>query len=156
MIYVFDTSSFRVLRHYYRATFESVWSGIEQLASEQSLISTREVFNELEDFNDVNYVMEWAKSHKYIFDTPSNDELVFVAKIFQVGHFKALISAKSLLKGTPVADPFVIAAAAIRGGTVVTEEQLKPNAAKIPNVCDHFGILWSDLEGFMKQQNWSF
>jgi hypothetical protein len=55
-----------------------------------------------------------------------------------------------------VADPFVIAAAAIRGGTVVTQEHLKPNAAKIPNVCDHFGIPWTDVEGFMVHQSWNF
>ncbi|MFY9611452.1 MAG: DUF4411 family protein [Blastocatellia bacterium] len=66
------------------------------------------------------------------------------------------MSQKALLKGTPVADPFVIAAAAVRGGTVVTQEQPKPNAAKIPNVCDHFGVAWTDLEGFMNQQNWTF
>jgi hypothetical protein len=55
-----------------------------------------------------------------------------------------------------VADPFVIACAKIHDGTVVTEEQFKPNAAKIPNVCQHFNIPCVDLEGFMKQQAWSF
>ncbi len=130
MVYVFDTSSFIVLKHYYRPTFESVWLGIEKLVADGLLISTREVFNELQSYNDVDYVQDWAKNFKNIFATPSNDELAFVTKIFQVGHFKALISAKSVLKGTPVADPFVIAAAAVKGGTVVTQEKLKPNARK--------------------------
>lgn len=156
MIYVFDTSSFIVLKHYYRGTFESVWSGIERLADEGLIVSTREVFNELVNYNDVDYVQDWAKNHRSIFGTPSNDELAFVAKIFQVAHFKALISAKSVLKGTPVADPFVIACAAIKGATVVTQEKLKPHAAKVPNVCEHFHIPWTDLEGFMKQENWNF
>ena len=156
MLYVFDTSSFIILKHYYRPTFESVWLGIEKLAADGLLISTREVFNELQNYNDADYIQNWAKNYKGIFATPSNDELAFVATIFQVSHFKALIGAKSVLKGIPVADPFVIAAAAIKGGTVVTQEKLKPNAAKVPNVCDHFGIHWTDLEGFMKEQNWSF
>ncbi|HWO00976.1 MAG TPA: DUF4411 family protein [Blastocatellia bacterium] len=155
-MHVFDTSSFRVLRHYYPATFESVWIGIEQLVNEGLLISTREVLTELESFNDSGFILEWAKNHKDIFATPSNEELEFVANIFRVEHFKALISQKALLKGTPVADPFVIAAAAVRGGTVVTQEHPKPNAAKIPNVCDHFGVAWTDLGGFLKQQNWNF
>jgi hypothetical protein len=51
---------------------------------------------------------------------------------------------------------FVIAAAKVKAATVVAEEKLKPNAAKIPNVCQHFGILCTNLEGFMSQQNWSF
>ncbi len=43
----------------------------------------------------------------------------------------------------------IIACAKIQGGTVVTEEQLKPNAAKIPNVCEHFKIPCINLETFM-------
>jgi hypothetical protein len=38
----------------------------------------------------------------------------------------------------------------------VTEEKLKPNAAKIPNVCAHFQIPCINLERFMRDQNWSF
>jgi hypothetical protein len=56
----------------------------------------------------------------------------------------------------PVADPFVIACAKIRGGTVVTEERLKPNAARIPNICQHFGIPCTNLEGFMQLMGWNF
>jgi hypothetical protein len=77
-------------------------------------------------------------------------------QIFKVKHFQALIGEKQRLKGTPVADAFVIACARRYGGTVVTEERLKPNAAKIPNVCDHFKIGCISLEGFMQQQAWKF
>ena len=31
-----------------------------------------------------------------------------------------------------------------------------PNAAKIPNVCDHFGIPCVNLEGFMAKEKWEF
>jgi hypothetical protein len=50
----------------------------------------------------------------------------------------------------------VIACAKVNSGTVVTEEQIKPHAAKIPNVCKHFDIPCVDLEGFMRQQGWAF
>jgi hypothetical protein len=60
------------------------------------------------------------------------------------------------MKGEPVADPFVIACVKIKVGTVVTQEQLKPNAAKIPNVCSHFNVPCIDLERFMQQQGWAF
>jgi hypothetical protein len=82
-LHVFDTSSFRVLRHYYPATFESVWLGIEQLVDQGLLVSTREVFTELENFNETSHILHWAKNHKGIFATPSNEELEFVARIFQ-------------------------------------------------------------------------
>jgi hypothetical protein len=48
------------------------------------------------------------------------------------------------------------ASARVRGGCVVTEEKLKPKAAKIPNVCEHFGVHCTNVEGFLKQKGWTF
>ena len=156
MIYVFDTSSIRSLQHFYPSVFKTIWDGLDSLIQQQNLISTREVWNEIERQNVSSDVLAWAKQNKRIFTTPAATELQFVATILQIKHFQALIGEQQRLKGTPVADPFVIACAKIRGGTVVTEEQLKPNAAKIPNVCTHFNVPCIDLEKFMQQQGWAF
>lgn len=165
MIYVFDTSSIRSLQHFYPRVFKSIWDGLGDLVSQQRLISTREVFNELERQAVSAEVLKWAKDNKGLFTMPSAAELQFVATIFQIKHFQALIGVQQRLKGTPVADPFVIACAKINKGTVVTEEGWlrpsksrtpKPNAAKIPNVCAHFKVPCVDLEEFMQQQGWEF
>lgn len=156
MIYVFDTSSIRSLQHFYPSVFKTIWGGLDTLIQQQNLISTREVWNELERQNVSADVLAWAKQNKQIFTTPAAAELQFVAQIFQIKHFQSLIGEQQRLKGTPVADPFVIACAKIKGGTVVTEERLKPTAAKIPNVCQHFNVPCIDLERFMQQQDWAF
>jgi len=156
MIYVFDTSSIRSLQHFYQSVFKTIWDGLDGLVQQQNLISTREVWNELGRQNVSADVLAWAKQNKQIFTTPNAAELQFVAQIFQIQHFQSLIGEQQRLKGTPVADPFVIACAKIKNGTVVTEEQLKPNAAKIPNVCAHFNVPCIDLERFMQQQGWTF
>lgn len=168
MIYVFYTSSIRSLQHFYPRVFKSIWDGLENLAQAGNLISTREVFNELERQAVSEEVLQWAKNHKELFTTPSSAELQFVAEIFRIKHFQGLIGAQQRLKGTPVADPFVIACARVNSGTVrtvVTEEGWlhegssltpKPNAAKIPNVCSHFKIPCINLEEFMHQQGWTF
>lgn len=156
MIYVFDTSSIRSLQHFYPSVFKTIWDGLDGLVKQKNLISTREVWNELGRQNVSADVLAWAKQNKQIFTTPNAAELQFVAQIFQTKHFQNLIGEQQRLKGTPVADPFVIACAKIKGGTVVTEEQLKPNAAKIPNVCEHFNVPCIDLERFMQQQGWNF
>jgi hypothetical protein len=165
MIYVFDTSSIRSLQHFYPRVFKSIWDGLDALVQQERLISTREVFNELERQAVSAEVLKWAKDNKQIFTMPAAAELQFVATIFQVKHFQALIGVQQRLKGTPVADPFVIACAKIKQCTVVTEEgwlrpratlTLKPNAAKIPNVCAHFRVPCIDLEQFMQQQGWEF
>jgi hypothetical protein len=165
MIYVFDTSSIRALQHFYPRVFKSIWDGLDILVQQGQLVSTREVFNEVEMQAISAEVLGWAKNNKYIFTIPNNDELRFVATIFQVKHFQSLIGKQQQLKGTPVADPFVIAKAKIAQATVVTEEGWlrpsqsltpKPHAAKIPNVCAYFNVPCVDLEGFMQQQGWTF
>lgn len=156
MIYVFDTSSLSALKHFYPVIFKSIWTGLDDLVQQQKLISTREVWNEMERGNPDQHTNEWLKLRKELFTTPSAAELQFVAQIFQISHFQGLIGQKQRLTGAPVADPFVIACAKVKDGTVVTEEQFKPEAAKIPNVCRHFNVPCINLEIFMQQQGWSF
>jgi len=89
--------------------------------------------------------------------SPSPEELRFVARIFTVPHFQTLIRKQERLQGKPVADPFVIAKAATTDDAwVVTQEQMRPNAARIPNVCDRFNIPCTSLEGFMEREDWTF
>ena len=156
MIYVFDNASLSSLKHYYRDVFKSVWIGLDGLVASGNIISTREVWNELQRGAPHPHTHPWFKANQHIFAVPQADELRFVGQIFAVPHFRALIGTKQQLNGTPVADPFVIALAYAKKGTVVTEEVLKPNAAKIPNVCDHFKIPCINLEQFMQGQSWSF
>ena len=93
-----------------------------------------------------------------LFSEPTSEEFRFVSRIFQAqkGHFQAMIHKQERLRGKHVADPFVIARAKILSACVVTQEKKTDNAAKIPNVCEHFGIRCIDLEGFMKKENWTF
>lgn len=156
MIYVFDTSSFIVLKHYYPSSFPTLWSRVDALIADGTIVSVREVLNELHGYNEPDFIQDWAKQHKICFPTPSNAELLIVQQILAVPHFQTVISDKSLLKGTPVADPFVVASAVVQSATVITEEAVKPNAAKIPNLCDHVKTACHNLEWFMAEQGWEF
>jgi hypothetical protein len=156
MTYVFDTSSFSVLKSYYPSAFPTLWKLLDEVTNQGTIISVREVLRELEQDNRVAFVYDWANQHKAIFATPSNDELLVVAQILAIPHFQTVINRKALLKGTPVADPFIVAAAQVKGGSVITEETMKPNAAKIPNICNHLSVPCQNLEWFMQQQGWSF
>lgn len=69
---------------------------------------------------------------------------------------RAPIEQQKLLKGGKNADPFVIAKAAIDGRAVVTMEQLRPNAVKIPNICQYFGVKCLSLDEFMEEEGWQF
>lgn len=155
MIYVFDSSSLFELNAFYPTVFQAFWTKFDQAVVAGTILSTREVRTEIEQGGG-DTISAWAKTNGSVFATPTPLETAFVGQIFAVPHFQQLISKKAQQRGTPVADPFVIACAQVKGGTVVTEEQLKPNAAKIPNVCQHFGIACTNLEGFLKAEGWSF
>ena len=156
MKYVFDSDALiDLFRHYYPKRFPTLWEKFYALVSGGTLISAREVYNEIGSNEDLLAV--WAKEQKSILFTESTvEELEFVGKIFEVPHFQAMIRKQAVLQGRPVADPFVIARAKICGGCVVTQEKKTHNAAKIPNVCDRFGIPCMNLEGFMEKEKWSF
>jgi Zn-dependent peptidase ImmA (M78 family)/transcriptional regulator with XRE-family HTH domain len=151
----FDTSSFIRLNSYYPDIFPGFWQQFNEAVAAGEIVSTREVLRELER-EDPDHVFAWAKQNGSVFTTPTAAETEFVGSILAVPHFQQIIGTKARLMGTPVADPFVIACAAVHGGTVVTEERRKPHSAKIPNVCDHFGIGCVNLEEFMRTIGWTF
>jgi len=155
-MYVFDTGSYSKLKHYYPQVFGSLWSHLSNLAQDGTIVSTREVRRELGNGAPVPHVTTWLDAHAQMFTTPNANELQLVSAILQIPHFQSIIGEQQRLTGTPVADPFVIAAGASRGFAVVTEEVFKPNAAKIPNVCEHFGVSCINLEQFMAQEQLSF
>lgn len=120
------------------------------------MISVREVMNEIRQYHRDERVLEWLKAHRQIFEVPTAVEIDHVKAIFEVPHFQQLVRVRNIQLGLPAADPFLIAKARALDGTVVTQEQYRQNAARIPNVCEHFGVPWTDLEGFMEQEGWEF
>ena len=156
MIYLVDTNVFRVLESYYPTSFPRFWAALQNLVDRGEFRSVDEVLNEIKLGSPPSHMSGWIESNKIIFALPTSEELEFVAQIFKVDHFQQLIGRKQRLQGTPVADPFLIAAAKINNGCVITEERPKPNSAKIPSVCQYFGIPCITLEQMLAEQRWSF
>lgn len=156
MIYVWDTSSFIVLSHYFPERFPSFWEQLNGCVKEGRILSVREVRKELDSDAAKPHLTEWIQQNRHIFLSPSEQELEFVAEIFKVPRFQDLIRRRQRLRGTPVADPFVIALAKIREACVVTEETKKPHGARIPNACEHFDIDCTTLEGLMERERWRY
>lgn len=155
-LYLFDTNTFRVLGGYYPETFGSFWEHIDEAVSRGLIASVREVKKEMDNQDTSEHVMTWAGANVELFASPTEDDMHAVAEILAVPHFSQLIGEKQRLKGMPVADPFLIARGKMESACVVTEEKLKANAAKVPNVCQHFGVECTNLQGFLQQQGWRF
>ena len=155
-LYVVDTNSWHVFGNYYPEAFPSFWDELEKLAAAGSLVSCREVANELELQNVAPHIDRWVDDHRALFGDPSEDEMRQAAEILAVSHFQQLIGETQRLKGSPVADPWIVARGVVLAGCVVTEETLKPNAAKIPNVCEHFEVRHTNAQGFLAEVGWRF
>jgi len=154
-MYVFDNSPIsRLHRSFYRSRFPTLWAQFDELIVDGTIISTREVRRELEQYSRIED--GWLRDNGYIFTTPTAAEAEFIAQIYRVEHFQQNIELKKIQKGGLNADPFVIAKAATEERTVVTLESEPPNGAKIPNICRHFDIPCIGLEEFMEVENWEF
>jgi hypothetical protein len=157
MIYIFDTCALIVIfDYYYRERFPTFWNRFGEAREALSILSVREVKNEIHDYASRGVLKEWADDNDDFFTMPSIEEMNFIAEIYAVRHFQQNIEREKMLKGKAVADPFVIAKAKIDGGTVVTQEKFKDHAAKIPNICKHFDVRCLSLEGFMIEVDWKF
>lgn len=156
MSYVFDNSPLSTLfKNFYRNRFPSLWVRFDDLIANGQIVSTREVMREIED-GATESLRDWAAQHQELFATPTAAEGAFVTQIYAIPHFQQNIEQQKILKGGRNADPFVVAKAAVEQGTVVTMELLRPNAAKIPNICSHFNIRCLSLEEFMEREGWQF
>ncbi len=156
MIYLFDTVVFRMFGNYFPDRFPSFWDNLEKSVNNMEIISVKEVMNEIDIQATKQFVKRWVSEHKKIFFSPTNEEISFIRELFNISHFRQIVGIKQRLQGFPVADPYLIASAKIKGGCIVTEEKEKKNAAKIPNLCKHYSVDCIDLEEFMKRNNWKF
>ena len=155
-MYVFDTSPLSTLfKNYYPKRFPTLWKNFDGLVAAGGLVSTREAYREILDGPSPE-CRAWAESNQPLFSTPTAAEGAFVGKIYGVQHFHQNLEQQKLLKGGRNADPFIIARAVVEERTVVTMERFKANAAKIPNICQHFNVRCMTLEEFMEAERWVF
>jgi hypothetical protein len=156
MIYVFDTSSFIVLGHYFPTRFPSFWEKFDGCVSGGKILSVREVYKELDKQVAKPHLRDWIEKNGNIFLIPDSQETEFVRELFANRSFQALLKRKQMLTSGPAADPFVVASAKHRNGCVITEETKRSDAIRIPNVCEHYGIAHMSLEVWMEKEGWKF
>jgi hypothetical protein len=94
-----------------------------------------------------------VKANNRIFEAPGENEAKFIADMFRKEQYRGLVKRQNMLKGLPVADPFVIAAAKIHNSCLITDESLKKGGARIPTLCQDFGIECINVEDFLKRED---
>lgn len=155
--YIFDTSSISELHHFYPLRFPSLWENIDKMANNKQIYSIKEVKRELENLNKGNYdISKRENITVQFYEDLTEEDFKIVTEILSHKGNQELIHRKSINKGTPCADPFLIAKAEADKSILVTEEQYVRNATKIPTICEKRNIRCINLEQFMEEQKWSF
>lgn len=131
--------------------FPGVWAEVERLISAGVVRSTDIVRDELRQRDDDQRA--WAEAQSDLFIELDSD--------IQAAATEVLRSHPRLtgVGGTRhAADPFVIALARARGGTVVTEEKERGagRTPHIPDVCRDLDIPFTNLVGFLRTEGIRF
>lgn len=151
--YSFDTSSFLNGRRDLLppTTFPTLWSNVEAMIEAGLIRSIDLVRDELSKRDDD--VLAWAKAQPDLF-VPVVPDVQEAVRIVLREHPRLI----GIGSGRSRADPFVIALAVARDGTVVTEETLSRSSRspRIPDVCQALGVPWLNLMGFVQEQEWVF
>ena len=127
-----------------KKSFSHIWAALDDLIQNGELISSTEIMDELKDDD----LKAWAKQHKECFLPLTRDVQAKTTEV--LSQFPTLIKIRST--GNSNADPFLIATAALQGGTIVTNERLgdsKTKDYKIPNVCQALNIPYTNLHTFL-------
>lgn len=136
IVYWFDTCSFMELRRSYpRPAFDPVWDFVVELLQSRRILSVEDVYLELKQQDDE--IAQWIDRWKANFIILDDDIQNRAREI--LSQFPTLIDIK---RGKSSADPFLIAAALVRRGIIVTEENRSggPNKVKIPDVAGRLNI----------------
>ena len=133
---------FREDGSYNKKIFPSLWTKIENMFKDGTIISHREVFNEIKQGNDE--LVAWAKDNRDAFkeyDLENETEI-----IRQIGNIEAKFTDQK--KETVHADPWLIAQAKVNNLTLITQE----GHNGIPRICKLVKVDCVNLIGFLKKE----
>jgi hypothetical protein len=139
-------------RWYPPTLFPSLWKKIDELIAAALLVSSEEVYHELERKTDD--LFEWAKARRQLF--LALDQPVQTAVTEVLAQFPRLVDSRT---GKSFADPFVIATAQITKTIIITGETATGSPErrpKIPDACAHYGIECLNLVELIRREGWKF
>jgi hypothetical protein len=139
--------------------YYSPWKKLDGLINSGRLFAPREVFDEIDQFDDT--LTDWTRKNQKMFVEPTEVQIEIVREILK--------TYPSFLKNGKrfAADPWVIALAVemIRNPQkilvevkriVVTEEKIRGNRIKIPYVCQEYNITAIDILDMFRNEGWRF
>lgn len=126
-----------------------MWRALEAMIAAGQLCASEDVLHELERQDDE--LVTWAKAQVGLFVPMDGAIEAAVKRVVQIPNVVKGLSTDNW------ADPFVVAVAIVRQGTVVSRERPgSPQRPKIPYLCGQLGVPHVSLEDFVDGQGWQF
>jgi hypothetical protein len=140
----------RIGRNHPPDIFVSLWQQLDVAIANGDLVSPDEVFHELERGEDA--LAQTLRARAGLFVPLDDGQMTAVAEVIQA--CPGLVNDEAE-RGR--ADPFVVALARVRRGTVVSGE--RPRRAttapsKIPDACTQYDLVCLDWFGFLREIGW--
>jgi hypothetical protein len=149
-LFIADASIFiRLGRHHPQDIFKRLWEGLDQAIAAGEVRSPEEVLHELEGGEDDLAKILAAKDGLFL---PLDEPLARATADVQA-QCQLTDPDGERSRG----DPFVVAAAQLSGGIVVSGERPRKEATarmKIPDACSHLGIPHVDWFAFLRAMRW--
>lgn len=160
-MYLLDSNVFIQAKNFYYGfdICPGFWDWMDRAVSACDARSIETVYDELADGNDE--LAKWIKDRKgdsrFLMVTDLATQTVFreIAAYVQRGPYQAGAKAQFLAK----ADPWLVAKAKVIGATLVTHEKPSVDAKRrvpLPNICDAFGVPYTDIFTLLRNQTASF
>lgn len=154
-IYFVDTSEWiNLSRLYPKDVFSSLWDNVENLISEERILSPKEVRDEIKQGHDE--LAEWCKTHQKMFR--STDTLTEQVKKV-IDEHPALVNPHAPYES---ADPYIIALAVSYkhdmmglSPIIVTDENVNKKS-RIPYVARANGVQTCKLVEMFQKEGWKF
>ena len=149
--YVVDASIWiRIWRNHPPDIFASLWEKLDAAIAAGDLVSPDEVLQELQRGEDT--LAETLSTRTRLFLPLDDAQMAAVADVVQA--CPGLVSEEAE-RGR--ADPFVVALARVRQGTVVSGERprrIRTGPFKIPDACAQYGVPCIDWFAFLRETGW--
>lgn len=160
MLYLLDSNIFiEAKNRYYGMDFcPAFWDFLDRQIELQTIISTKNVFDELSTWDDE--LSDWIKDREDsgfflpIDDKETQEEFIKISNyVVSFGYTSDAVSTF-----LDVADPWIIAKAKTLEAILICHEKSSPQAKKIkiPNVCDYFGVKYESTFEMLRNLNAKF
>lgn len=155
MAYIFDTNIFIRSKHEMPMDlWPTFWTKVAGMINSGNVFSNIQVKGEIDKGGDE--LTNWMKSHVpagfYVENEP--DVMVKYADVMNWAQSNAVYKPEAIAEFAQVADAYLVATAAAKGYTLVTNETADPmcrRRVKIPDACNALGVRFCDLNTVLRE-----